>query len=244
VADILAKIRKLLALSTSSNPHEAALAAQRAQELILKHAVSEDDLHAGDVAVETVGQDVMGGAYAGRVPSWHGHLAGALAPSFFCRVFIIPGRDILIVGRKTNREVLRATWAYLLGEITRLGDAGWKAFGEERGDMYMRAMRSAGLAPDARRWKRGFAFGAIRTIGERLADAQKRLVADTTGAALVVASRTAELDAFAEALQTRRAPKTRVPAAGYREGEAAGRALDLTPRAAASRRLAAGGDHA
>lgn len=42
--EIKEKIRKLLALSMSDNPHEAALAAERAVELMNRHGINEGDL--------------------------------------------------------------------------------------------------------------------------------------------------------------------------------------------------------
>jgi Protein of unknown function (DUF2786) len=46
---IMARLKKLLALSKSSNPHEAALALERAQLLMEEHGVSEDDLALADI---------------------------------------------------------------------------------------------------------------------------------------------------------------------------------------------------
>ena len=43
-AKVLLKIKKLLSLAKSSNPHEAAAALQRAQSLMAKHGVGTDDI--------------------------------------------------------------------------------------------------------------------------------------------------------------------------------------------------------
>lgn len=46
IARISEKIRRLLALSTSENPHEAALAAAKAQELLHRYNLEVSDIKA------------------------------------------------------------------------------------------------------------------------------------------------------------------------------------------------------
>jgi hypothetical protein len=182
-------------------------------------------------------------AHLGKpLPAWHGQLASVLGGRFMCKVFLASGRGFYVVGRKTNREVLIATWEYLRAEIRRLGDVAWR--GEAAKHRHLREKLKDSpelrrLIPDAKRWKRGFAFGAIGTIAQRLADAQKRLVADTSGAAIVLARRMEEVDAFVKA-EMKTKPARGIaspPATGYRAGQAAAHALDLSPRAGVSRRL-------
>lgn len=47
--DVMAKIKKLLALSHSSNPHEAAGALKRAQKLLSQHGMTMDDIELSDI---------------------------------------------------------------------------------------------------------------------------------------------------------------------------------------------------
>ena len=46
---VLEKLKKLLSLAKSNNPHEAALALQRAQKLMLAYNISPDDLALSDI---------------------------------------------------------------------------------------------------------------------------------------------------------------------------------------------------
>lgn len=55
---LMDRIRKLLALARSSNPHEAAEALRRAQELMAAHAIDEDDL-----ALSGIGQFTSNAGY-------------------------------------------------------------------------------------------------------------------------------------------------------------------------------------
>ncbi|AUG53918.1 DUF2786 domain-containing protein [Thalassospira marina] len=63
--DILRKISACLALAQSDNPHEAAAALARAQELMEKYGVSHDDVAISDVSICTAD------SRAGRVPPKH-----------------------------------------------------------------------------------------------------------------------------------------------------------------------------
>ena len=47
--EVMAKIKKLLALSRSSNPHEAAGALKRAQKLLCQHGLTMDDIELSDI---------------------------------------------------------------------------------------------------------------------------------------------------------------------------------------------------
>ena len=48
MSDVVEKIRKLLELSKSDNEHEAASAAAMAQELMVKHAIEEEEIRGRD----------------------------------------------------------------------------------------------------------------------------------------------------------------------------------------------------
>jgi len=87
-AEVLERIRKLLSLSRSANEHEAALAASRAAELMLKHQISEAQLSVttGQEKIEPIGEETMGAAMR-RIVHWRGSLAGALVEHFGCDYF-------------------------------------------------------------------------------------------------------------------------------------------------------------
>jgi hypothetical protein len=228
------KIKKLLALAESSNPNEAALAAAKAQELMVKYAVEESEIAAKPGAVvEEIGVEAMGASSKGSA-HWSAVLAEAMSRSFFCRVYRAPRVDIFIVGRKTDREAFRATWAHLSSEIDRMAN------GAYRRDLAPSCMRGATLAAYATKWKRGFSVGAAVTVKERLESSLKLLVADGSGTALVLANRQKDVDSYCEGnlqLGHGRAGKP-VNASGFEEGKRAGWSLNLDKRAGASKRLA------
>ena len=219
------KIRKLLALAQSGNPHEAALAASRARELMVTYAIEEAQLLPQDrepIATEGLNVDSK------RIPHWEALLCYILAPSFFCRSFYTRGSDIHVVGRKSDREALIATFWYLRNEIKRMSANAW-------------AQQPSYTTVHGKTWKTGFNEGCVRTIKERLGQDQLALVADNTHTALVLVKRQQETDEWVEEnmkLRTSMARRTVNPS-GYGAGRQAGHALDLSKRAGASTALVA-----
>ena len=79
---ILARIQKLLALSTSNFKEEAESALLKAQKLMLQHGVSSAEISFDSAAHEPV---VEREVYHAQTPLWHGRLAAVLASNFRCR---------------------------------------------------------------------------------------------------------------------------------------------------------------
>lgn len=216
---IESKIKKLLELSRSDNPHEAAAAAARAQELMLKYAVDEEALRAagqGEAAEPVVTIPLRRGTT--KIPSWEPTLCAHLARSMTCRVFYTKGVDIYVVGRKSMAEAVIATFYHLRGEIVRMAEKGWDA--------------AKGTIPGlhGRTWKRSFYNGANSTIHLRLDDAKRKLVADTSGMAIVLFNREKEVDDFMKSnfkLRSSHDNRWATNAHGYQSGQKAGWGLNL-----------------
>jgi hypothetical protein len=107
---ILKRIKRLLALSRSSNQHEAALAATKAQALLTEHNLSEAavNLDEGDSSVTHSGIS-MGGA---RLTVWLLTLGQGVAKGCYCTC--LSGRDRLVfVGRPTDVETAKDLFAWL-----------------------------------------------------------------------------------------------------------------------------------
>lgn len=84
---ILAKIKKCLALSKSSNEHEAAAALRQAQKLMDAYNISDLDIAAAEV------EETKAKAGAGVHPaSWEAQLVAWVADVFGCRSLFTPSR--------------------------------------------------------------------------------------------------------------------------------------------------------
>lgn len=77
------KIKKLLALSESSNEHEAKAALLKAKQLMMEHKITESDLvDKKESSVKKVESTIT---YSSRRDPWIDRLAGILAENYQCR---------------------------------------------------------------------------------------------------------------------------------------------------------------
>ncbi|GAA4825477.1 DUF2786 domain-containing protein [Algivirga pacifica] len=80
---VIGKIKKLLALSKSTEQHEAALALQRCRELMDKHGIQMDDLQVLDIEEQITEKGMKS-----RKPNQYSvHLANMIAQLFQCGVY-------------------------------------------------------------------------------------------------------------------------------------------------------------
>lgn len=170
---IIDKIRKLLRLSHSQNPHEAALAAKKVQQMLSQYNLTLEGVADGEIG--------GGGGRAWQTTSktrkklegWAHVLAGRTAYTFDCRYFHNPDSgETVFVGVGADPEVCGWMYGYLYKSLLRLASK------HMRGPA--RRLRTAKSKRDARE---SFLFGAVDTIAYRMA-AQKRET-PTTSSALV-----------------------------------------------------------
>lgn len=216
---VLARVRKLLALATSPNLHEAAAAAAAAQTLIerhrlgaLLHAESEADLAITDGREAPL-------ARARRLRTWKLVLAATLAESNGCVAWTAAeGAEtlLLLAGRADDREAIVALYDWLVTRIE-----------------WLSATEGAGRSRD---WHEAFRIGAAEVIVQRLREGSGAERATMGEAALAViepalAARAAAVARFAEThLRLKPGRGLRVDARGLSSGRAAGEQAPLPPR--------------
>lgn len=250
--EALQKAAKLLRLAESQNPHEAALAAARAQELLdryeLDRATVELDAADAEPAEAIVDFGLRGGGDPLALPpgveintvgkTWPRRLASVLARANGC--FIYYGyadkhrMDVHVVGRPSDVAKVRYLYTYLAGEVVRL------------------ARRDCVGASSA--WTRNYQVGVVDAIGEQLrrsadatreqlrreAEGQTQALVKVERAIVVVAKRRDDAEAFANAHHNfrvaRGATMTFQPGA-----RAAGRAAGREIRVSSARGALGGG---
>jgi hypothetical protein len=226
---IVDRVKKLLALSTSANPHEAALAAAKAQEILFRHNLSMAMVEA-ELADGKTSDYVKDRFDSGGWMDWRRRLLAAVARNNFCRGVSYQGtRDVGIVGEPHNVIVVKHLYSFLVAELIRLADLEANAQPELPAD-------------DARAWKRSFYQGAVRTIAQRLAEQRQRDVASDQRAMALVTRKDQELEEAyrnhfpgipqpeldeAQPEQPRRKPRQPRSTDGYRAGVRAGQRIPL-----------------
>lgn len=229
---VLDKIRKLIALSGSSNVHEAAVAAAAAQRLMLEYRVSECDITVEsseeDVLME---QEVYRDLHLKAPPRWHGVLLGGVAAVNFCKLIYDRERTgqewheqsrriYRIIGTEDDRATVIYLYEVLRLEVERLCDS------VSRLQRYDRAERAS------------FKLGAASALSEKLRrefqSFRVEMAASTNTQALAVINKTAAaLDqfvtqAFPRLGTLRGARASRFGA--YHRGREAGNGIDVSPR--------------
>jgi len=216
-APILERIRKLLALADSPNPHEAEAAMRMAHRLMLRHNLEQPEPEdpAGSDDSDYSFRHI--GRATGRVSEWESLLASLLGEFFFVQpiwvsVYRVSDHKrvstLEITGRKENLGMAE----YVHGFLVHAAEAAWREH-----------KRKQNIAKDTDR--RAFLAGVMRGFAEKLRDERTR--EEATG--LVWVS-----DARADRYFSRRHPRVRTTRYGSSAGTAAsnhgrvaGRKLEL-----------------
>ncbi len=109
---LLAKIRKCLALSRSSNEHEAAAALAKARELMEQHGLDEAALELAEVEEATARAN-----RSMRPPRWESILANTVCHALSVIQFVDGQGDRCFIGRGPRAEVASYAFAVLFRQI-------------------------------------------------------------------------------------------------------------------------------
>lgn len=157
------RVRKLLALSSSSEVHEAQAAMEQASRLLLKYNLDQAGVAGGQVEVRRLGEP------SGRISTESKLISNVLRAHFFVQTIWVSdgplgeparGRALEVIGRPENVEMAAYVHAFLHRSLDRL----WERFrAEGRSD---------------RRTRGAFRVGVVDGLLERL-DQQRQGVAET-----------------------------------------------------------------
>lgn len=221
---VIEKVRKLLALSNSSNQHEAALAAAHAQRLLAEHNLAMSELEvreegAGEVAIEV----------AKTVPKWLASLFATVANGFDCFPIVTTSDScsrLRFIGVGEDPAVACCTLQYLMQELRRLASAYLRAGEETQGRL---------PTADRQRVRSSYLLGGAQGVRQALA-AQKAQT-PTTSTALVPV-KDALIKQYREqqigAIRVQRSRRSTVLSAAFQQGRSDGAALQIRPEASTS----------
>jgi len=183
---VIERVRKLLALSRSSNPHEASAAAEKARELVEKYKLAQ-----ADIEMKEEGAAIESHPYSQNVVGWQRDLGFVLARSFFCRAIHTPrGKDtggrcwLHFIGKPEDIATTLALFNFLRRELKRLAKHAYETY---RG----RFIKFGGLGTGPKlvepwAWKRDFHNGAIFVIDGRLHAMTRKFIYDNNIARAIV----------------------------------------------------------
>ncbi len=214
--DIIELVRKCLALSRSSNEHEAARAAEKAQELMLKYKLSEAEVELK--TEQKVG--VTHTEYPAVSRAWRRDLAGAVSEAYFCKVLVSRRRGherMVFVGKPTDIQITIMVYEWLASALDQICYDVTKHDLGERGNLT--------------RWRNSWLAGAVYEVSRRLYEQSERQASDPTTQALVSTTQDALQSYAYEKLGAKRTSKsyntTDMHRGAYAEGREAGKTIPL-----------------
>ncbi len=218
--DLIQRLQKVRALTESSVPGEAAAAAAKLQEILLKYNLEMEDIDEDSPVSQDkyVKEEVELGVISGNMINWRRILLSGIARSLMCAAFGYQGtRKMVIVGQRHNIEIVRHFYDYLSSEIGRLADATWeKARNRTR--------------EHARSWKSSFYNGAVDIVIQRLEEKYQQVSKKDSHTQALVLKNERDLDDAVGNLIGRVRKNTvrqRYSEAGYNRGVRAGKRVSL-----------------
>lgn len=178
--DVMRRVRKLLKLSKSDNPHEAASAMAQAQRLLLKHGLEASEVEREPSPVADGGAVQVGSV----LERWCMRLADVVARANQCRALFVTRypdgvrqKAINMFGRADDLAKARYLYGYYFEETQRLT----RIHARGRG----------------RTWANSFRHGVIDTLTVALARVIREVRAEASSTALIrLDARGGEVDTF------------------------------------------------
>ena len=181
---ILDRVKKLLALSTSSNVNEAANAAAAAQKLMLEHRLTEADV--SDTQEGQMFELSMGAA--GFDSRWKFVLVTAVARAFFCEAVglrVGQRRKVRIVGGKEDVGIAAQVFRYLHSEINRLAKIEIESIDWDEGVFSFGLGLASGIEHDPEQYLESYRRGAVAAVIARFRTGEEAFVASDSRALVI-----------------------------------------------------------
>lgn len=211
---IIERIRKLLQLLRSSNEHEAAAAAAKAQELLSEYNLSMDSIKPGQQSAELRASRAYKKTRQ-RLETWAFRLASGVASAFDCKYYHDPDvGETVFVGCEPDPTIASWTYGYLYKTLL--------AFASSYMRGPARRLRSTKSKTTARH---SYLLGAVLVISQRL-EAQKRVTPITPGA--LVPFKEAAISRAMPELVDKPSPKLKTRDRDFEAGMDAARAIWLS----------------
>lgn len=227
----LRQVAHLLKLAEHKNtsPEESAVAAAKAQEIMLRYKITRLVEEAASEAIISHGHEPL--ERSKKKVVWRGLLANEIAQANFCRIFYSwKGTlwELTIIGTEENAETTRYFYGFLVNEVDRLTDAYGKGKGKS--------------------WCNNFRLGVVDTLRQKLQEMQENTINEMRNEAsqknepmaLVrvdfalakITDHVKQVEKYIERLDLKSAKSVNTPhdPSAYAMGQMAGKSIDLADR--------------
>ena len=179
-ATLLERIRKVQGYLKSDNPNEAAVAAAKLSELLMKHNISLSDIPESERPVDPFVNTATDGEK--RLADWRVTLAGAIARANLCGI-VVSGSSIRWLGRKSNVEVAQYIYETCANDLQRICDGLWYAIFD--------LLKKDGTTDiiHGKTWKADFLQGAAKGVQEKLREEFGQWTANANANAMITTNK-------------------------------------------------------
>lgn len=181
---IIDRLKKIDALTASSNPHEAALAAEKMAELLLRHGLSMVDVRGPRRVRRAWGVDAnfeeVKRRLGGGVRPWKRYLIVALAENSGGYAFQFSNWDFVIIAQHGTADAIWFLYDRVATQIEHLA---------------REACEEAGDVPNRNHWITSFCTGCVSRVRERLAAMRRRVATGASTSALATLQGQAKAEA-------------------------------------------------
>lgn len=217
IDDIIEKVKKLLALSESSNINEATSAAQKAADLMMKYQIDIASLE-DVVEKEEVSTYTLEKSNGKNKKTYKGVLAAGIADYFGCKVFW-RNSDLEFIGRKSDLQATNYLYRAVLNQINELCEKLWIKVGFHTGQ-------------HGKSWKNSFYLGITEEIQKKLKErkqsARTEFTQNNSRALVVINELEYQVAAVEYRLNLRKSPPARLSShSGYSVGKQAANNINL-----------------
>lgn len=185
--EIIEKLRKVLALTSSPQEGEAQAATAMLQKLLTQYNLSVADLErkGGHAApqIKEAGHDLGKAAFR-----WKLDLADSLAEHFYCVPLVNrTTKTVAFVGRPDNVESMQMLYGWIIDQIKRIATEDRRVHISRTGEHI-----------DPLRWQVNFGVGAVERLTERMRQLRDQQVAASAGITSLVISHAKEASDYLE----------------------------------------------
>ncbi len=219
---LIEKVRKLLALSADAENQgslaEAANAAQKAQDLLMKHNLSMEEVNKdpNQITIDQTMVEIVKQGWNHRHGKWLYSLYNAAAKANLCETFISTQKGferVYIVGEEHNREIAQYLAEQLTIRIYKMESYSWRVYQgrEKRGT-----------------FRRGYLLGATLAVRDRLLESFKKAAEATEQTRALVHTKDALITEYLAGLGLKTAKRSKVSGMdGFRNGHKDGKDISI-----------------
>ena len=225
---LMERIDKLLELSSSPNEAEAAAAAAKVRELLVKYNLEIEDVRGKSAKPDArIVLEKVVPPKNGRRQQWEAALQSAIADAYFCRA-VHSQLKFYFIGEEADVEVAAFTFSQLQARLETMAAEATHKHGIWYQEMTGVSSRWATGDHHPKAWRTNWLRGAVEGIRAKL---HEELRKDTNQVTALVRVKSQAIELYVSQLHPRLTYYDMSPTggAGYRDGYNTGRSMNINP---------------